>query len=77
MEQDENSTRGEFVIVIAGAEGGPDESLEQGRSIMDILLTELPVSQAASLAARISGSRKKLLYEYGLKCKQTGIIDGG
>ena len=66
MEQDENSTRGEFVVVIAGAEESPDDSIVQGQSIMDILLTELPVSQAASLAARISGARKKVLYEYGL-----------
>jgi hypothetical protein len=34
---------------------------------MDVLLTELSVSQAASLAARISGARKKVLYEYGLE----------
>ena len=66
MEQDENSARGEFVVVIAGAEESPDDSIVQGQSIMDILLTELPVSQAASLAARISGARKKVLYEYGL-----------
>ncbi len=66
MEQDNNSTRGEFVVVIAGAEKSPDEEIEKGRSIMDILLTELSVSQAANLAARISGARKKVLYEYGL-----------
>ena len=75
MEQDVNSTRGEFVIVIAGAEGNPDESVEKGRLIMDILLTELSVSQAASLAARISGARKKALYEYGLRGKKTADID--
>lgn len=67
MEQDENSTRGEFVVVIEGAEMSPDDSIEQGRSIMDVLLTELSVSQSASLAARLSGARKKVLYEYGLE----------
>jgi 16S rRNA (cytidine1402-2'-O)-methyltransferase len=70
MEQDINSTRGEFVVVIAGAEENPDESLENGRLIMDVLLTELSVSQAASLAARLSGARKKVLYEYGLAMKE-------
>ncbi|MGB5224645.1 MAG: 16S rRNA (cytidine(1402)-2'-O)-methyltransferase [Arenicellales bacterium] len=70
MEQDINSTRGEFVVVIAGAEENPDESVENGRLIMDVLLTELSVSQAASLAARISGARKKVLYEYGLGMKE-------
>ena len=70
MEKDVNSTRGEFVIVIAGAEDRPDESVEKGRLVMDVLLTELSVSQAASLAARISGTRKKVLYEYGLEIKE-------
>ena len=69
MEQDHNSTRGEFVVVIAGAEKSPDEEVETGRSIMDVLLTELSVSQAASLAAQISGAKKKVLYEYGLQMK--------
>jgi 16S rRNA (cytidine1402-2'-O)-methyltransferase len=69
MEQDSNSSRGEFVVVMAGAEISPDESLEKGRSIMDVLLKELSVSQAASLAARLSGARKKMLYEYGIQKK--------
>ena len=69
MEQDSNSSRGEFVVVMAGAEISPDESLEKGRSIMDVLLKELSVSQAASLAARLSGARKKVLYEYGIQKK--------
>lgn len=69
MEQDENSARGEFVVVIKGSEESVDNSVEQGRSIMDVLLTELPASQAASLAAKISGARKKQLYDYGLQVK--------
>lgn len=69
MEQDENSGRGEFVIVIAGADENPEKSFEAGKSMMDVLLAELSVSQAASLAARMSGARKKVLYEYGLKKK--------
>ena len=69
MEADENSTRGEFVVVIEGAVESADDSMEQGRSIMDVLLTTLSVSQAASLATKISGARKKQLYEYGLQVK--------
>ncbi len=66
MQQDENSNRGEFVVVIAGAEEIEETVIEEGRSMMDVLLTELSVSQAASLAARMSGGRKKVLYEYGV-----------
>jgi 16S rRNA (cytidine1402-2'-O)-methyltransferase len=69
MEQDDNATRGEFVVVLAGAEESPDDSIVQGQSVMDVLLSELTVSQAASLAARISGVRKKVLYDYGLEKK--------
>ena len=71
MEQNLHSVRGEFVVVIAGAVTSSDDSVEKGRSIMDVLLTELSVSQAASLAARLSGARKKVLYEYGLSKKGT------
>ena len=53
MEQDTNSTRGEFVVVVAGAEESDDENLEKGRLIMDVLLSELSVSKAAGLAAKI------------------------
>ncbi len=69
MEQDIHSARGEFVIVIAGAETVSEDKLEKGRSIMDVLLSELSVSQSATLAARLSGARKKVLYEYGLSKK--------
>ena len=69
MGQDSNASRGEFVIVVAGAEDRAEESLKVGRHIMDVLLTELPVSQSAGLAARISGARKKSLYDYGLEIK--------
>ena len=69
MEQDTNSTRGEFVVVVAGAEESDDENLEKGRLIMDVLLSELSVSKAAGLAAKISGARKNMLYEYGVDKK--------
>ena len=34
---------------------------------MDILLTELPVKQAASLTARITGEKKNKLYQWALE----------
>lgn len=70
MDEDENSARGEFVVVVAGADEKMEESVQAGRSMMDVLLSELSVSQSASLAAKMSGARKKVLYEYGVKSKE-------
>lgn len=67
---DDNQQRGEIVLVVGGApatesEAGDVEALE----VLDVLLSELPVSQAADLAARITGRRKKWLYEAALERK--------
>ena len=39
----------------------------EARRLLNELLTELPVSQAARLAARITGQSRKELYEYALQ----------
>jgi len=64
LEKDPNQKRGEFVLLIAGArEEESDPQLAEGRRIFDILRTELPPSQAAKLAAAITGAARKSLYE--------------
>ncbi len=58
---DANQRRGEFVVVVAGAE--PLATSEQeGLRIARILAEELPPGQAATLAARISGVKRSRLY---------------
>jgi len=68
---DEDMTRGELVIVVAGARDAGDEAAaEQEREamrVLELLLLELPVSQAARLAAQITGRSRKELYERALK----------
>ena len=68
---DEDMTRGELVIVVAGARDAGDEAAaEQEREamrVLELLLLELPVSQAARLAAQITGRGRKELYERALK----------
>lgn len=67
---DENASRGEFVVVVQGQTGEIPAQEQEARRIMDILLEELSISQASSLAARLTGMRKKLLYDYALHRQQ-------
>lgn len=65
---DPNRQRGEFVVLIAGAP--PAEESEIGveaRRVLEILLRELPVKQAAALSAEITGARKNALYQLALE----------
>jgi 16S rRNA (cytidine1402-2'-O)-methyltransferase len=62
--------RGEFVLIVEGAE--PDEEAEraEARRTLEVLLAELPVKQAAALASRITGARKNELYALALQLKR-------
>lgn len=67
----DDKLRGEFVILVAG--GTPSEETGhtlQAEQVLDILLTELPVKQAAHLASKIVGERKNRLYEMALRKKK-------
>ncbi|WP_415902916.1 16S rRNA (cytidine(1402)-2'-O)-methyltransferase [Neptuniibacter sp. QD29_5] len=67
MEADSNQQRGEFVVLVHGIENkGAAELDAKALEVLDILLAELPASQAASLAAKITGLKKKVLYQAAL-----------
>jgi 16S rRNA (cytidine1402-2'-O)-methyltransferase len=68
---DANHVRGEFVLIVEGAPVDPDTALAQARHTLEVLLEELPVKQAASLAARITGARKNDLYDLALALRKT------
>jgi 16S rRNA (cytidine1402-2'-O)-methyltransferase len=67
---DADFVRGEIVLLIAGAPqvdtGGRDESLDK---TLKVLLQELPLKQAASLAAQITGVRDNEAYKRALVLK--------
>lgn len=66
----ENELRGEIVILIEGINEKASESKEViPEQVLDILLEELPVKQAAALASKITGERKNILYEMALAKK--------
>ena len=60
---DANQQRGEFVLLVAGADADADAAkLVEGQRVFELLRHELPPSRAAKLAAQISGASRKLLY---------------
>jgi len=68
LRADENQQRGEFVILLRGAEQTPDEQLPpEARRVLAVLLEELSVKQAAALASRLTGAKKNLLYALALE----------
>ncbi len=67
LSADANRQRGEFVLIISGAT--QDAAAGTGERILKILLRELPASQAAKLAAQISGEKKNALYELAMQLK--------
>lgn len=64
---DNNQQKGEIVLLVKGKVMEGEEAKEQeGRRVLRLLLDHLPLSQASALAARITGARKKSLYQFGL-----------
>jgi 16S rRNA (cytidine1402-2'-O)-methyltransferase len=73
IESDTNQQRGEFVILIAAQNKHVAKELDETSDrILDILLEELSVKQASSLAAKITGKSKRMLYEMALNKKESG-----
>jgi len=67
---DDNHRRGEFVLVVGAPTTQLDESDVEARRVLEILLEELPLKQAAHLAARLTGARKNALYDLALTLKE-------
>jgi 16S rRNA (cytidine1402-2'-O)-methyltransferase len=67
VKSDPDQQKGEMVLLVKGLDVEPGDSNEQeAQRILKIMLEELPLSQASSLAAKITGIRKKPLYQLGL-----------
>lgn len=67
--EDDDQTRGEFVLMLAGVE--PVSASEADTAhILKTLLAELPVKQAAGLAAKLTGKRKNEVYDLALYVKK-------
>ena len=74
MEQDPDQSRGEFVVIIAGAEQAPADKAELTR-LLQVLLKSLSLKQAVRIATDLSGAGRNEVYELavGLRYKEDGI----
>ena len=67
---DANRQRGEFVLIVSGAEVNADSG--EGERVLRLLLAEgLPVKQAAKLAHAITGVGRNALYDLALVLRMT------
>lgn len=65
---DSDQQRGECVLLVEGAPQRDEQALNpEVERILDVLLEELPVKQAAALAAKITGEKKNKLYQIALE----------
>jgi len=69
--EDANRVKGEFVLIVEGAQEDRDAVMTEARRTLEILLEELPVKQAAALAAKITRARKNELYDLALELKKS------
>lgn len=70
LAQDSHREKGEYVVIVEGA--NPDQADDdlEAKRILTILLAELSVKQAAALAAQITGQKKNALYQMALEMKE-------
>jgi len=68
---DPDRRRGEFVLVVEGARGVRTQDAGLAQRALAVLLAELPLKQAADLAAKIGGGKKNELYKLALAMRKS------
>jgi 16S rRNA (cytidine1402-2'-O)-methyltransferase len=69
VEKDENQRRGEFVLMLAGAAPREDDAMARLDETLGVLLAELPLKQAAGLAAKLVGVKRNAAYQRALQLR--------
>jgi 16S rRNA (cytidine1402-2'-O)-methyltransferase len=70
LESDPNQQRGEFVLLVEALPAVEEAEInEKTEHVLKLLMAELPLKQAVKLTAEITGVKKNMLYEHGLKIK--------
>ena len=63
---DAHRLKGEYVVLLEGAAQDQDQELMESKRVLSILLESCSVSQAAQLAAQLTGLKKNALYQLAL-----------
>jgi len=69
VDADSGGHKGEFTLVISGQRDNDAGNEDDVRAVLMVLLEELPASQAASLAAKITGRKKREVYDLAMQLK--------
>ncbi len=69
LNADPNNQRGEFVVLVSGAEPRIEGLSAEAERTLAALLRELPLKQAVQLAVQITGAGKNELYQRALELK--------
>jgi len=75
LAQDGHREKGEYVVLVEGAQTDADGDDVEAKRVLTILLEELSVKQAAALAAQITGQKKNALYQMALAMKNPQDIE--
>jgi len=67
LEADSNQQKGEFVMVLQGADEQLSPQSAELEQVLKVLLAELPVKQASQMAAKITGLKKNAVYKFALE----------
>lgn len=71
VEADANQQKGEMVLMITGApEKEQDDWQPEAERMLNVLMAELPLSQAVAMAERLTGIAHKPLYKLALQLKK-------
>jgi 16S rRNA (cytidine1402-2'-O)-methyltransferase len=68
VREDSDQSRGEIVLLVEGGSGERGAALDEDK-VLETLVAELPLKQAAGLAAKITGAKKNELYKRALSWK--------
>jgi 16S rRNA (cytidine1402-2'-O)-methyltransferase len=68
LQSDANQQRGEFVVLVSGAQAAEGLSAET-LNTLTLLLEELPLKQAVQLTTKITGANRNELYQLALKMR--------